>query len=730
MRLMDKRRLWILSALIGAGVGLGVAGGLTAQDEAPAQPSSGQEKTGLKKEAGKAKEGTKQATKQAVEARLKEVEKPKAESGIHEVEKTLFATHEFGQAVISPNGKRVAWVEMLIGKDGAPSGKAAIYASEIETKVGAKRLSVGGGSSGGAGTGAQAGGKDYEEGSVAWAPDSKRIAFLSDAAKAGQRQLYVMSAAGGAAKKLTNVKGYLAAPSWSPDGKTIAVLFTENATRASGPLVAETPETGEIKDAFYEQRLAVVDVASGKLRQISPADTYIYEYDWSPDGLRFAVTAALGNGDNNWWIAELYTLEGAGGLMKSIYKPHLQIANPVWSPDGERVAFIEGLMSDEGLTGGDIFTVPAAGGNAENVTPDVAGTASWIRWTPEGKLMVGAIVGGDAGIATVHPDSQEIEVLWRGGEYLMADAGVYCPTISLAKDGKTMAFVRQSYAAPPEVWAGPVGGWKQITRRNEGVTRQWGDAKSIQWKSGGHEVQGWLVYPKDFDAAKKYPLVVAVHGGPSWTAFSQWPSPHDYASALAGAGYFVLRPNPRGSFGRGEAFTRANVRGFGEGDFADILAGVDEAMRVAPIDGNRLGLTGWSYGGFMTMFGVTQTNRFKAAMAGAGISNWQSYYGENLIDQWMIPFFGKSVYDDPEIYAKASALNFIKKAKTPTLILVGDSDGECPTPQSYEFWHALKAQGVETQLVVFEHEGHMFAKPAHQREVIERTLGWFDAHLK
>jgi dipeptidyl aminopeptidase/acylaminoacyl peptidase len=645
------------------------------------------------------------------------------------VEKTLFATHQFGQTAISPDGKRVSWVEMLIGKNGAPSGKTAIYVSEIETKASAKRLSVG------AGGEVQ---RDYEEGGVAWSPDSKRIAFLSDAAKAGQRQLYVMSAAGGAgkgagngvAKKLTNVKGYLAAPKWSPDGKTIAVLFTENATRASGPLVAETPETGEIKDAFYEQRLAVVDVASGKLRQISPADTYIYEYDWSPDGLRFAVTAALGNGDNNWWIAELYTLEGAGGLMKAIYKPHLQIANPVWSPDGELVAFIEGLMSDEGLTGGDIFTVPAAGGSAENVTPGVAGTASWIGWMPDGKLMVGAIVAGDSGIATVHPDSQEIEVLWRGGEYLMADAGVYCPTISLAKDGKTMAFVRESYAAPPEVWAGQVGAWKQITHRNEAVTREWGDAKSIEWKSGGHDVQGWLVYPKDFDATKKYPLVVAVHGGPSWTVFSQWPSPHDYASALAGVGYFVLRPNPRGSFGRGEAFTRANVRDFGGGDLADILAGVDEAMRVAPIDGDRLGLTGWSYGGFMTMFGVTQTNRFKAAMAGAGISNWQSYYGENLIDQWMIPFFGKSVYDDPEIYAKATALNFIKKAKTPTLIIVGDSDGECPTPQSYEFWHAMKAQGVETQLVVYEHEGHMFAKPAHQRDVIERTLGWFDAHLK
>ncbi len=663
---------------------------------------------------------TKARTKQAVEARLKEVEKPKAASPIHDVEKTLFATHEFKQAVISPNGKLVAWVETLINKGGAPSGDSAIYFSEMESKAAPKRLR------------AAVGAADHEETNVAWSPDSKRIAFLSDDAKPGQRQLYIASvgAGGSAARKLTSVKGFLDKPAWSPDGKTIAVLFTENATRASGPLVAETPETGEIKDALFEQRLAVVDVASGKLRQISPADTYIYEYDWSPDGLKFAVTAALGNGDNNWWVAELYTLEGTSGLMKSIYKPKLQIANPAWSPDGERVAFIEGLMSDAGLTGGDIHTVSASGGEAENVTPDMKASASWLTWTADKKIVFGEWVAGETGIATVDPEGKKPQTLWRGGEYLTAAEGGYCPTLSIAKDGQTMAFVRQSYASAPEVWAGKVDEWKQITYRNEGSTRGWGEAKSIHWKSGGHEVQGWLLYPKDFDAARKYPLVVSVHGGPSWAASSQWPTPHNYAAALAGAGYFVLSPNPRGSYGQGEAFTRANVKDFGGGDFEDVLAGVDEAIRVAPIDENRLGLTGWSYGGFMTMLGVTKTKRFKAAMAGAGISNWQSYYGENQIDQWMVPFFGKSVYDDPEIYAKASALNFIKKVKTPTLIIVGDSDGECPTPQSYEFWHALKAQGVETQLVVYEREGHMFAKPEHQRDVIERTLAWFDAHLK
>jgi len=729
MKLMRAWKFWISGLVLGSAVTLCPSMGSLAHDKAAQEQPAEQDKSRVKP-----------GTKQAVEARLKAVEHAKPAGSaepIHEVEKTLFATRRFEQAVISPDGKRVAWVGTLIGKDGAPSGNTAIYVSGVEAKARPRRLKAGEGVG------------DHEEGSIAWSPDSKRVAFLSDAVKAGQRQIYVaqvsggdgsatgatnatgaMNAMGAGAKRLTNVKGFLAEPKWSPDGKTIAVLFTENATRASGPLVAETPQTGEIKDAFFEQRLAVVDVAGGKLRQISPADAYVYEYDWAPDGLRFAVSAALGNGDNNWWVAELFTLEGATGLMKSIYKPHLQIANPVWSPDGEKIAFVEGLMSDAGLTGGDIFSVDAGGGEAQDLTPEIKGSPSWIAWTPEKKIIFTEFVGGDVGLASVDPQNEKVETLWRGGEYLAADAGGFSPTISLAKDGATMAFVRESYAAPPEVWAGKVGEWKQLTRRNEGVTREWGDAKSLAWKNGGYDVQGWLLYPKNFDASKKYPLVVNVHGGPSWASVAKWPSPHGYASALAGAGYFVLSPNPRGSYGQGEAFTRADVQDFGGGDFADVLAGVDEAMRVAPIDGNRLGLTGWSYGGFMTMFGVTQTNRFKAAMAGAGVANWQSYYGENLIDQWMIPFFGKSVYDDPEIYAKSSAINFIKKVKTPTLVIVGDSDGECPAPQSYEFWHGLKAQGVETQLVVYEHEGHLFAKPQHQRDVIERTLGWFDAHLK
>jgi dipeptidyl aminopeptidase/acylaminoacyl peptidase len=157
---------------------------------------------------------------------------------------------------------------------------------------------------------------------------------------------------------------------------------------------------------------------------------------------------------------------------------------------------------------------------------------------------------------------------------------------------------------------------------------------------------------------------------------------------------------------------------------------VDEAVRSAPIDPNRLGITGWSYGGYMTMWAVTQTNRFGAAVSGAGLSDWLSYYGENKIDQWMLPFFGASVYDDPMVYAKSAPITFIKNVKTPTLMVVGDRDGECPPPQSYEFWHALKTLGVPTELVIYPNEGHAFADPAHSRDVIERTVAWFNQYLQ
>jgi dipeptidyl aminopeptidase/acylaminoacyl peptidase len=282
------------------------------------------------------------------------------------------------------------------------------------------------------------------------------------------------------------------------------------------------------------------------------------------------------------------------------------------------------------------------------------------------------------------------------------------------------------YAAKPGKWTAPgLKGVTQLSHLNDGVEPAWGKSVSLSWSSDSFRVQGWLMLPRNYDPARKYPLIVEVHGGPASAEVARWGGGGMGPAVYSALGYFVLQPNPRGSFGQGEEFTKANRKDFGYGDLRDILAGVDAVEAGYPVDPNRVGLTGWSYGGFMTMFAVTQTRRFKAAVAGAGISDWQSYYGENSIDQWMIPYFGASVYDDPAVYAKSSAINFIKQVHTPTLVLVGDRDGECPAPQSYEFWHALRDQHVPTELVVYPNEGHGFSDPAHRRDVVERAVEWF-----
>src|SRR6185295_11446809 len=280
---------------------------------------------------------------------------------------------------------------------------------------------------------------------------------------------------------------------------------------------------------------------------------------------------------------------------------------------------------------------------------------------------------GGSGIARLDPASGQVTVLWAGPESITA--GSFGPSLSSSRDGRITALIRHSWAAPPEVWTGAIGDWKPLTKANAAVRPPWGEARSLHWPSDGRAAQGWLLYPRDYDPGRRYPLVVSVHGGPAAARTPSWPRPSFDVTLLASQGYFVLFPNPRGSLGWGEAFTRANVKDFGYGDLRDILAGVDEVVKTAPIDTNRVGITGWSYGGYMTMWGLTQTQRFRAAVAGAGIANWQSYYGQNQIDQWMIPYFGASVYDDPQVYARSSPITFIKNVKTPTLILVGERDG-------------------------------------------------------
>ena len=664
---------------------------------------------------------------------------PPDRTQIDDALKGLHRGRAIGQVAISPDGKRVAWTE------GARGG-GEIVVAPIDAMSKAERV-----------TAAAKPDVHCHENDVLWSPDSKTLAFFSDCARPDeQSDLYLSRLDGAAPRRITLLSGGMNGPAFSPDGASIAFLYVEGATRPAGALAAMKPPSGVIgEDGVEIQRIAVArtDVsAPAAPKQVTPANLHVYEFNWSPDAHSFAYVAANPPGENNWWVAKLYTQQ-IGAEPRAILDPPtvegslhgLQIAVPRWSPDGKVIAFIGGLMSDQGSTGGDVWLVPSAGGVPRDITDRRPTSPAWIEWDGNDNLFVGELAGGNSQLVRFH----------LGGDRIGADAPVSFQSpiftipgtvgdgrmelsLSSTSDHSLFVFRASTFdhpmeiygAKPARVMSSGLEGVMQLTHLNEGLEPAWGKTVSLSWKSDQFHVQGWLMLPKHYDPAKKYPLIVEVHGGPASAVVGHWGAGGGIsAAAFSALDYFVLQPNPRGSYGQGEDFTKANRKDFGYGDLRDILAGIDAAEAKYPIDDKRVGLTGWSYGGFMTMLTVTQTHRFRAAVAGAGISDWLSYYGQNSIDEWMIPYFGASVYDDPAVYAKSSAITFIKQAKTPTLVVVGDRDGECPAPQSFEFWHALRDENVPTQLVVYPNEGHGFVDPAHQRDVMERAVDWFAKYM-
>ena len=609
---------------------------------------------------------------------------------------------------ISPDGSHVARVEPV--RDGKDPRASNILVQAARPGAQTVRIT------------ASLDGAPVREGNVAFSPDGKTLAFVSHA---GGAALWTAPVSGGPASRLTKLRASFQEPLWARDGRSLAVLATENPSKEPGPLGPAARDAGVVEERIDEQRIAVVDAETKALRFVSPPDLYVYEYAWSADGRTFAAVAAKGSGDDNWWRAELIAVDAASGATRVLWKPPLQIANPVFSPDGSAVAVVHGLMSDHGATGGDVFVVPAAGGEPRNLTPLRRGSAGFLAWPSASRLLVTELAGEATAIVALDPVTGAARTLFSGNETFSPGRGL---GLALARDGATSAVIRESFDSPPDVWAGPIGAWTRLTSENEGIKPEWGAAASVRVRSDGQPVQGWLLPPARVDTRERHPLAVVVHGGPASAHRNAWPMP--LLGALLARGYYVFLPNPRGSFGQGEGFTSANVKDFGGGDLRDILAGLDEVLRTRPVDPKRVGLLGWSYGGYMAMWAVTQTNRFAAAVAGAGIVNWQSYYGQNRIDGWMLPYFGASVYDDPAVYAKSSPLTFIRNVKTPVLVLHGERDAEVPVAQGYEFWHALRTLGVPTQLVVYPDEGHGFFREEDKMDRVRRVLDWFDRWLR
>jgi dipeptidyl aminopeptidase/acylaminoacyl peptidase len=692
---------------------------------------------------------------------------------------------------IAPTGRLAAWTEVTSAVDGSPTGETVVRVAELpalktsrtrgarRTPAHAGRPAPGLRTAGS--TGAPASGFATSPAGAygpAWAPDGGRLAFLAPSpggtdsgGPGGQAQIWVSAADFSGARELTLLTGSIDSLLWSRDGRQIAFLYEgptpeptdrppDVAPAGSDRAPARTAGgagdadgragdgaspvgVGEVKP---ERRLAVIDAATGSLQLVSPPGLFVFEFDWAPDGGSFVAVATSGDGDAAWWNAELYllpyrlpyrqadshppALSARSGEAVLLFKPPYQVANPRFSPDGRAVAFIGGLMSDQGAAGGDIYLLPVAGGEPADLTPELAGSPAWLAWTSPGEIVFVETVDGACAVASLDRTTRAVSVLWSAPQ--LVSTGGAAVGLALAHDGRTAAAVLQGFTSPPEVWAGPLatlGRSAPLTHRHADLRPAWGEARSLHWQADAGRVQGWLLAPPDALLAAApgglHPLVVMVHGGPAGAVKAAWPT---ISGALANHGFYVLMPNPRGSFGAGEAFTRANVRDFGYGDWRDIQAGIDAVVAQTPIDRARIGIFGWSYGGYLAMWAVTQTDRFRAAVAGAGIANWQSYYGETGFP-FVTHYFGATPYLDPQVYARSSPLTFITRVKTPTLILHGDHDTDVPPAQALEFWQGLKTLGVETRLVLLPGEGHRLS-PRGDRDRLRNILAWFDTHLK
>src|SRR6266568_4493898 len=395
----------------------------------------------------------------------------------------------YGDVALSPDGTHVAWVQST-----AATTSKQTYIRETSGSAPVAMVNI-------ATTGERT---DFDP---AWSPDSKTLAVFSSAGEKEQRQLWKVNADASNPQKFTNLKGYAARPRWSHNGKQIAFLYIEGAG-GGGPLMAAPTTTGVVDTAIHNQRIAVLDVATGQLRQVSPANLHIYDYDWSPDAKTFVTTAAPGPGDNNWWIAQIYTIGSAKGNATAIYKPSLQVAVPRWSPDGKSVAFIEGLMSDEGFHGGDLFTISATGHNALNRTRGRKSSVSSLFWQTPDRILFNEIVGGASAISELTLADNSVRTIWKGAEHLHAFGNF--PNFAVSRDGKFAAAERSTFETPPEMWAGPIGDWHQLTSNNSGITASWGKAETLEWTNDSFNIQGWLLSPAKVESGQKYPIVVLI----------------------------------------------------------------------------------------------------------------------------------------------------------------------------------------------------------------------------
>jgi dipeptidyl aminopeptidase/acylaminoacyl peptidase len=566
-----------------------------------------------------------------------------------------------------------------------------------------------------------------------WSPDGRYIAFLSNRGepigeeKEAKNQLYLIPTSGGEAEQLTRVRGGVEDLAWSRDSQMIAFTVRDAWSEAEEKTRKEGQDQNYADHDYKFARLWVMNLADRKPQQVTKQDLDITGLAWSPDASELALrVSATPRNDDRYWHAKLVVVRReTGEIVRTLSE---QAGEEVkWSPDGSTLAFQE--YTPTGIATW-LAVVPAAGGTTRFLLKDYPGTVRRFEWEPDSKHLIAEV--------NVRTRDEFVRIDVAGGEAtkLAAETTLSGPEFSLSTDGRAIAYEVQAPERPSEVWVYRTGESPRRLTDLHPQAASWrlGEVKEITWKNpkDGQTIYGVLVTPPDYQAGRAYPTIVDVHGGPEWAWWSGWlGSWHEWAQLLASHGYVVLLPNPRGSTGQGWQFVEANRDDWGGGDFQDIMSGVDYLIDQKIADPARLGIGGWSYGGFMTSWAVTQTRRFKAAVVGAAVTNLFSFDGTtDITPSFLRNYFLNIPFKRRPAYDGHSAMTYLRRCRTPSLVLHGEADERVPVTQGWEFYNGLKMLGVPAEMVTYPREHHSFKERAHQIDVLARVLAWYDKYLK
>ena len=580
----------------------------------------------------------------------------------------------------------------------------------------------------------------------AWSPDGRTIAFVSARGTgtgddAPKPQVWLLPADGGEAKQLTTVRDGVVAFAWSPDASRIAIVTPDTLTREAEARARRRDDAKVYESDFRLNHLWVVTVTSGAATKVtSGAFTVRGAPSWSPDGTRLAFDASptpmIRDERRDAYVVDIASLR-----LDAVTTSHDVQSTPQFSPDGRMLAFTQ-LPSDFKAHADSISARTLR--NDRLVTYDLATKALMNHAQPTFDVSVGQPRwSADGGALRFSSSDRVYNTLYSytiaSKRYSAMTKDLMVTGVSASRDGSKMAYVIDTPGWPGEVHVqdASLAQPKRITTTTAWLAdRDIGATRVLSWKSSdGKPVEGVLLLPVGYRDGTRVPMVVSAHGGPTGVHTNGFKGgTGGPGQAWAARGWAVLYPNPRGSTGYGEWWMRANIGDWGGGDYRDIMTGTDEVVKLGIADPDKLAFEGWSYGGYMTSWVVSQTGRFKAAMMGAGLPSLLSMAGTTDIPGYINTFFGDPQYDgsivNPNIrkYLERSAISYTSRVTTPLLILHGGNDERVPIGQPMEFYRALKDRGKPVELVFYPREGHGLSEYYHQVDRMKREYEWIARH--